>query len=408
MKKLFLILVLSVLFSGNAFAGVNEPGVTSIAGCDKSLKYQFKKIKKKHSKEFKEKKQTFVLYASCDYDKYSWAANKGKNLEKLHKKTYKQCMKNSKKHTGKECYLYAVNEEIVWKYDKAKASILLKTKIAERKVEQEKQAQIDKKPGRFFEDQPDVSDDYQVHFFYVLAKDSKDKEIDVNGWLEKRFTTINSKFEKWSKKNKKSNGVGQKFKFDYRKDGKIDITFVRIDLTKAELKTVKVTETLMYEWLSKHNYLNNPKKTYALFAGFNAKGGNSHGGSGSPPITTIFIPAVKSYGVTDMDIVILHELFHTQGAAYPCGKRTYDGAHVKGSDVLGKNKTTTTIDGKNDTYYLHGIKDCPDLSKSVYLTPTAEDSWDPYSVYCLRKTGNFAKNIYDRMTQECKWSKRIW
>ena len=119
MKKLFLILVLSVLFSGNAFAGVNEPGVTSIAGCDKSLKYQFKKIKKKHSKEFKKKKQTFVLYASCDYNKYSWAANKGKDLEKLHKKTYKQCMKHSKKHTGKECYLYAVNEEIVWKYDKA-------------------------------------------------------------------------------------------------------------------------------------------------------------------------------------------------------------------------------------------------------------------------------------------------
>ena len=94
-----------------------------------------------------------------------------------------------------------------------------------------------------------------------------------------------------------------------------------------------------------------------------------------------------------MDIIILHELFHTQGASYSCGKRTYDGAHVKGSDVLGKNKTTTTIDSKNDTYYLHGIKDCPDLSKSVYLTPTAEDSWDPYSVYCLKKTGNFKKYI---------------
>ena len=296
---------------------------------------------------------------------------------------------------------------MVWKYDQAKwiahDEAKYEAKEAKEKIELEKQAQIDKKPGRFFEDQPDVNDDYQVHFFYVLAKDSKDKKIDVNGWLEKRLTTVNNKFEKWSKKNKKSNGVGQKFKFDYRKDGKIDITFVRMDLTKSDLRTVKVTETLMYKWLSKHNYLNNPKKTYALFAGFNAKGGNSHGGSGSPPITTIFIPAVKSYGVTDMDIIILHELFHTQGAAYPCGKRTYDGAHVKGSDVLGKNKTTTTIDGKNDTYYLHGMKDCPDLSKSVYLTPTAEDSWDPYSVYCLRKTGNFAKNISGHMNQECHW-----
>jgi len=401
MKKILGIIVLSLLLSGNANAGVNEPGVTSIPVCDWHLELENKKFIKKHLKKLSKKNINSVLYASCNNESYSWAVNKGKDLEKLHKKTYKECTKYAKKHTGKDCYLYAVNEEIVWKYDKEKMAAIK----AKEKIELEKQAQIDKKPGRFFEDQPDVNDDYQVHFLYVLAKDSKDKEIDVNSWLEKRLTTVNSKFGKWSKKNKKSNGVGQKFKFDYRKDGKIDITFVRIDLTKAELKTVKVTETLMYEWLSKHNYLNNPKKTYALFAGFNAKGGNSHGGSGSPPMTTIFIPAVKSYGVKDMDIIILHELFHTQGAAYPCGKRTYDGAHVKGSDVLGKNKTTTTIDGKNDTYYKHGIEGCPDLSKSVYLTPTAEDSWDPYSVYCLNKTGNFIKNIYDRMTQECKWSK---
>ena len=249
----------------------------------------------------------------------------------------------------------------------------------------------DQKSGRFFEDQPDVNDDYQVHFFYVLAKDSKDKEIDVNGWLEKRLTTVNNKFEKWSKKNKKSNGVGQKFKFDYRKDGKIDITFVRMDWTEGELP--KYPERKIYGLLSKHNHLNNPKKTYAIFTGFKAKAGDHHGGSGAVPITTIFTPAGMSFGVTEKDKVILHELFHTQGAAYSCGKRTYDGAHVKGSDVLAVNTLSTIIDSKNDTYYLHGMKDCPDLSKSVYLTPTAEDSWDPYSVYCLKKTGNFTKYI---------------
>ena len=119
MKKILGIVVLFFLFSGNANAGVNEPGVTSIAGCDRGLKFQHKKLIKNHLKELIKKNQTGVLYASCNYDLYSWAANKGKDLEKLHKKTYKQCMKYSKKHkTGKECYLYAVNEEIVWKYDK--------------------------------------------------------------------------------------------------------------------------------------------------------------------------------------------------------------------------------------------------------------------------------------------------
>jgi hypothetical protein len=85
-----------------------------------------------------------------------------------------------------------------------------------------------------------------------------------------------------------------------------------------------------------------------------------------------------------MDKVILHELFHTQGAAYPCGKRTYDGAHVKGSDVLAVNTLSPIIDGKNDTYYKHGIEGCPDLSDSVFLTPTSESPWDPYQFWCTK------------------------
>ena len=127
MNKILGIIILGLLLSGNAYAGVNEPGRTFIAGCDKNLKFHHKKIIKEHLKEFKKKNQTFVLYASCDFSRSTWAANKGKNLEKLHKKTYKKCMKYSNKHTGgKECYLYAVNEEIVWKYDQAKASAALK------------------------------------------------------------------------------------------------------------------------------------------------------------------------------------------------------------------------------------------------------------------------------------------
>ena len=48
MKKLLGILVLGLLLSGNAYAGVNEPGVTSIAGCDSGLKSVNKKFIKKH------------------------------------------------------------------------------------------------------------------------------------------------------------------------------------------------------------------------------------------------------------------------------------------------------------------------------------------------------------------------
>ena len=56
-----------------------------------------------------------------------------------------------------------------------------------QKQKEEKQAQLDKKLGRFFEDQPDVTDDYQVHFIYLLTLDGKDTELDISGWIEKRI-----------------------------------------------------------------------------------------------------------------------------------------------------------------------------------------------------------------------------
>ena len=118
-------------------------------------------------------------------------------------------MKNSKKYTGgKECYLYAVNEEIVWKYDLAKI-------IAERKSLKEKNAAMDKKPGRFFEDQPDVTDDYQIHFNYLLAQDSEDRELDINGKMEKIILMANKWMEISTSKNKKGDKVPRKYKLDY-------------------------------------------------------------------------------------------------------------------------------------------------------------------------------------------------
>ena len=44
MKKLLGIVVLGLLLIGNAYAGVNEPGITSIAGCDRGLKSANKKF----------------------------------------------------------------------------------------------------------------------------------------------------------------------------------------------------------------------------------------------------------------------------------------------------------------------------------------------------------------------------
>ena len=39
-------------------------------------------------------------------------------------------------------------------------------------------------PGRSLVDRNDISDDYQMHIIYVLAKNSEDKQFDVNGKIE--------------------------------------------------------------------------------------------------------------------------------------------------------------------------------------------------------------------------------
>ena len=344
------------------------------------------------------KKKQVVLYGACFRDniyKYALGIKKGKNLEALHKQAYKVCLKNAtKKDIPEDCYLYAVNEEVVWIYDEDKRKVTELAKKAKEKTELEKIRQIDTKPGRFFEDQPDVNDDYQIHFIYLLSSEGKDKKLDISGTIEKIVHRVNGKFLKMSAKNKKSNGIGQQFKLDMTKEGKLDVTFVRMNVSKKKLDIPEYPTDIIYKYLRQKGF-NNPKKVYASLAGFKSKHGNSDGGEGGVAMTVIYIPAVKSYGQPDMDLVILHEWFHTQGASYACGKRDDGHGHVKGSDLLAANNVKSSIDSKNDTYYRHDIEGCPDLAKSVFVTPTAEDPWDPFDVFCRQKRGNLThKDLY--------------
>ena len=75
----------------------------------------------------------------------------------------------------------------------------------------------DEKPGRFFEDQPDVNDDYQIHFNYLLAADSEDREWDINGKMEKILLEMNEAMAKATAEHKKGDGVARNYKFDIEK-----------------------------------------------------------------------------------------------------------------------------------------------------------------------------------------------
>ena len=350
MKKLLGIVVLGLLLSGNANAGINEPGISFLsfqckAGFD-TEHYKIKKLVKKN--------QTGVLYGSCNGRSWSWAANKGKNLKKLHKKTFKQCTKYAKEHTGKECFLYAVNEEVVWKYDKEKEA----AKKAEAKALEEKQAQLDKRPGRFFEDQPDVNDDFQFHLIYFLDNKTKDKERDTSGYIEKQMKKADDAFFKMTK-NK------QRFKFDYREDGKLDVTFVRMD-RKARSGGWNVNYPDYY--LTKNGF-NNPKKMYLSFT----DSASGDGGQMGPHHGYIFIGKAGS----QYPQIIIHEMLHGLGFAMPCTKGVKDGAHM-GSGILARGGGLQLP----KALYGHDDSTCPDLKDSVYLTPTSDNPFDPLPIAC--------------------------
>ena len=392
MKKTLLI-ILTLFLTTNTFAGEKEPGFFPIQlDILNDIKENLKKIRQENLNK------NILLYLSIDEEGgYAWYYDSYKKdiKDKDHKKTYKKCVKNSKKYqVGEDCYLFAVNEKIVWDFVKAEA--IKKEQAVKNRIipfiDQEKELTYlnpkDKKPKRSIIDRPDTNDDHQVHFIYAILKNGKDKEWDINGYIEKNALKVNKNFLKWSAKNKKSNGMGQKFKYDFSKDGKIDVSFARLNLTRKEIDKPDHPNGIIYRELFRQGF-NNPKKVYAIFSGFKSKHGNSDGGEGGPLFTILYGPAIKSYGSKDMEIVILHELFHTQGAAYDCGKRTYRGAHVKGSDVLSSGNVSTKIDSKNDTYYRHGIEGCPDLADSVFLKPTSENSWDPYEVFCKKNVGKF-------------------
>jgi len=57
----------------------------------------------------------------------------------------------------------------------------------------------DQKPGRFFKDQPDVTDEHQIHFIYLLPADAEDRELDINGKMQDILEKANDAFFKASK-----------------------------------------------------------------------------------------------------------------------------------------------------------------------------------------------------------------
>ena len=222
----------------------------------------------------------------------------------------------------------------------------------------------DKRPGRFFEDQPDVTDDYQIHLIYFLGPHEKDREYDINGKAEEIIKIADEKFFKATKKK-------QRYKLDYRKNGKLDVTFVRANYHHKKFYTGGWNMNFPDQYLVAKGF-NNPKKIYLSLADIKHKTDTGQGGFHH---AWIFLKG--NFG-TSIHRTINHEIIHALGFAFPCQKTQERGGHMK-TGILsrdGSHKFPRALYNHKKDY------GCPDLKDSVYLTPTSETPFDPLNIQC--------------------------
>ena len=120
----------------------------------------------------------------------------------------------------------------------------------------------DEKIGRNFVDLDDIDDGYNIHVMYVIPADGVDKEYDLNS----KISMLLYQIDKWfnSKTKDRLYTDGQNLKFDRKENGKIDITFLRLEkvdneISKEGIQAVNVLQPA----ISSHGF-NDPKKVYFI------------------------------------------------------------------------------------------------------------------------------------------------
>ena len=364
MKKIFIVLIALVFYStlfltNNIFAEIKVTGSGGIHNWN-----DFEKFYKKQLKKSQKKKQKLIFYGSTSGEGWATGFKIVKDInDEVHEQAYKQCMKRAKKYTQNDCFLFAINDKIVWtNIDGPIASVNIDGPIASVKFNLEID-ENDKKPGRFFKDQPDITDDPQVHFIYILNKDSKDNEWDISGKMEKELLAVNEKLLKMTKGK-------QKFRYDMREDGKLDISFVRFN------KQYEGNYGMNYPdaYLTQKGF-NDPNKLYFAWADVKHR----DGGQGSVHHGYIFLQSKYITNANKRMMMTLHEILHVNGFAWPCTKGNSNG-HTSSSTVIGGPVGDDSY--RLGVLYDHGDDTCPDFKDSAFLDPTSENPFNPVELKC--------------------------
>jgi len=264
--------------------------------------------------------------------------------------------------------------------------------------------------SRLYDNMKDESTLPMVKAFYVLAKDSVDDRLDIDGTIAKQIDTAND----WLFAN-----GGKRIRFDTYL-GKTEVNFIRLDQTEAELwMDPKLSNTkckdspcpelpIFYDALMKRGLLPAPKLAAIFYGGQPTPASRivrpACSTSGPTPATldrlvrlnmftgkrecgdpTIFA-TTPTTGNT-IGLSTFHEIFHLVGAV---GNSPHSDTRMKAgecigsghindndSDFMASSKGVVLLDPGNDDYWGHGKTSYVDASLSAYMDPQAPNAQMP-------------------------------
>jgi hypothetical protein len=234
-------------------------------------------------------------------------------------------------------------------------------------------------------DRPDDQPGYQIHINYILPSDGIDEKIDLDGHIE---TSVMA-FSNWLSSQM---GGGRKLRLDTC-DGKLDIRYLRLSKSEAELKAkgLFLRDALETELNALGMIQSN--KVEAVYYGGDAQ--EVCGGGAWPPnlvghVAAMYLkgsfanPGIPDCGTNPVgaslanpgyiEFAMIHEILHTIGMVPSCAPHHTLSGHTSDNpiDLMYAGQEAwkpQVLDSGHDDYFEHGIPGCADLSRSVFLDP---------------------------------------
>jgi hypothetical protein len=233
-------------------------------------------------------------------------------------------------------------------------------------------------------DRPDEKTGHQVHVIYALPSDgvASDEQLDVNGTIEKSLNVLNEWF---------AVKTGKKLRFDTYGGGKLDVTYLALPRTDAQMN---VNRSSVRKELEEQLYLLGFDALDKMYLVYYGGDGENCGRGAWPPelpgnVAALYIGEVSGCRTVPfaagteppafLEFLALHEMLHVLGFVPSCAPNYARTGHVNDSvnDVMYSAEDTGTVLGQPseldvnlDDYFTHGaVPGCLELSNSAFLDP---------------------------------------